>query len=255
MIALVFLCLGGLLRAAEPVQTWRVDGIERQGMVFAPESAKTEPAPLLFAFHGHGSTMQQAAKMFNFQTLWPQAIVVYLQGVPTTGLLTDPDGKRAGWQHNAGDLGDRDLKFFDTVLEWAKKTYKVDDKQVYCTGHSNGGGFTYLLWAERSDVFAAVAPASSAALTMFKKFKPKPMIAVGGTEDPLVKFNWQRATVRAIREINGCEAEGKMEGDCITIYPSATGTPVETYFYEGGHMVPPEAWPEVVKFFKEHPGK
>jgi len=255
VIVLGLLWSGRLLAAAEPMHTWQVDGVERQGLVYAPASAKSEPTPLLFAFHGHGGNMRQAAKSFAYQTLWPEAIVIYLQGLNTSGQLTDPDGKRAGWQAHAGDQGDRDLKLFDAVLKWAKETYKVDEKRIYCTGHSNGGGFTYLLWAERGDVFAAVAPASAAALTLFKQLKPKPMLAIGGLQDPLVKFNWQKATIDAVREINGCEAEGKNESDEITIYPSATGTPVETYLYEGGHMVPPEAWPEVVKFFKEHPGK
>ena len=255
MIAVGLLCFGRPLTAEETVKTWQIDGVERQGLVYAPASAKSEPTPLLFAFHGHGGNMRQAAKSFGYQTLWPQAIVIYLQGLDTPGRLTDPEGKKAGWQRHEGDQGDRDLKLFDAVLKWAKETYKVDNRRIYSAGHSNGGGFTYLLWAERGDVFAAVAPASAAALTLFKKLKPKPMLAIGGLDDPLVKFNWQRATVRAVREINGCDPEGKSEGDVITVYPSATGTPVETYFYEGGHMVPPEAWPEVVKFFKEHPGK
>jgi polyhydroxybutyrate depolymerase len=74
-------------------------------------------------------------------------------------------------------------------------------------------------------------------------------------KDPIVKFEWQKGTSDAARKINGCDADGKSDGDRITVYPSATGTPVETYLYDGGHSPPPEAWAEVVKFFKEHPSK
>ncbi|MEI9864297.1 MAG: hypothetical protein WDN00_07025 [Limisphaerales bacterium] len=45
------------------------------------------------------------------------------------------------------------MKFFDAVLARLKQDYKVDAKRIYCTGHSNGGGFTYLLWLARGDVF------------------------------------------------------------------------------------------------------
>ena len=81
-----------------------------------------------------------------------------MQGLPTPGQLTDPEGKRNGWQKTVGDQKDRDLKFFDAVLTKLKADYKVDESRIYSMGHSNGGGFTYLLWAARGDQFAAFAP-------------------------------------------------------------------------------------------------
>jgi polyhydroxybutyrate depolymerase len=256
MLGLILLAQASLHGAsAGTEQSWQVDGVERTGLVFAPDSAKTEPAPLIFAFHGHGGTVKWVAAKFNYQQLWPEAIVVYLQGLNTPGQITDPDGKRPGWQSKAGDQNDRDLKFFDAVLKWAKQTYKVDDKRIYCTGHSNGGSFTYILWAQRGDVFAAVAPACASAVRSLNDLKPKPLLHIAGTQDPIVKFAWQEMMINSVRKINGCDPEGKPEGDRIIVYPSATGTPVETYIYDGGHTPPPEAWAEVVKFFKAHSGK
>jgi len=256
-LAIVFgLLLPTGLLASESVQKWQIDGVERQGLIFAPESAKSDPTPLLFAFHGHGGNMRQAAVSFGYQVLWPEAIVIYLQGLPTPGQLTDADGKKPGWQAHAGDENNRDLKLFDAALDWAKKAYNVDDQRIYSAGHSNGGGFTYLLWAERADVLAAVAPASAAPGPQNRqKLTPKPMLAIAGTKDPLVLFKWQKATIDAVRKLNGCAPAGKPQGEHITLYPSASGTPVETFLYDGGHLPPPEAWAEVVKFFKEHPRK
>src|SRR6185437_12093418 len=167
-----------LLASTELTQKWEIDGVERQGLVFAPDSANTDASPLIFAFHGHGGTMRSADRTFRYQQLWPQAIVIYLQGLNTPGRLTDPEGKKPGWQSKVGDQNDRDLKLFDAVLKWTKRTYKVDDKRIYCTGHSNGGGFTYLLWAARPDVFAAVAPSSAAGLAVLKTLKPKPVLHI-----------------------------------------------------------------------------
>jgi polyhydroxybutyrate depolymerase len=137
---------------------WTVEGVVRQALVYAPDKAKTEAAPLVFVWHGHGGAMNNTARSFAIHTLWPEAIVVYPQGLNTPGRLTDPEGKKPGWQHSAGAQGDRDLKFFDAMLSSIKQDYKVNEKRLYSTGHSNGGGFTYLLWAMRGDLFAAFAP-------------------------------------------------------------------------------------------------
>ena len=40
---------------------WKVDGVAREALVYAPAAAKTTPCPVVFAFHGHGGTMKQAA--------------------------------------------------------------------------------------------------------------------------------------------------------------------------------------------------
>ncbi|MEI9893131.1 MAG: hypothetical protein WDN28_04275 [Chthoniobacter sp.] len=121
-------------------------GVTREALVYVPPAATTTAAPVIFAFHGHGGTMAYAERKFGYHTLWPEAVVVYPQGLPTAGKLTDPEGKKAGWQFAAGDYGDRDLKFFDSILTSLRQDYHVDDKRIFVTGHSNGGGFTYLLW-------------------------------------------------------------------------------------------------------------
>ena len=120
-----------------------VDGVSRSGFVYAPAKAREEPTPVVFVFHGHGGTAFQAGRSFAMHQHWPEAISVYLQGLNTPGKLTDPEGKKPGWQHGAGAEGDRDLKLFDAVMANLKENYKVDAKRVFSTGHSNGGGFTY----------------------------------------------------------------------------------------------------------------
>ena len=228
---------------------WSVDGVTREALLSLPANARANPTPVVFAFHGHGGGMRQAAFSMGFHREWPEAIVVYMQGLPTPGRLTDPQGLRAGWQSAPGDQHDRDLKFFDAVLASLKKDYKVDSRRIYCTGHSNGGGFTYLLWATRGDVFAAVAPSSAVAPTIMKDLKPKPVLHVAGEKDPLVKFSWQELTINQIRRLNGC-GDGMPQGQYRTLYPSQGGTPVITYIHPGGHTFPHEAVQAIVKFFQ-----
>jgi polyhydroxybutyrate depolymerase len=230
---------------------WKVDGVTRTALVFAPPTKEGVHPPVVFAFHGHGGNSNQASRSFRYHTLWLEAVVVYMQGLPTPGALTDPEGRRNGWQKMRGDQKDRDLHFFDTVLATLRDKYKIEERRVYATGHSNGGSFTYLLWAERPEVFAAVAPSAAVDARSVRRLKPKPALHVAGRKDPLVKFNWQERMMRAIRNVNGCSETGKEWAKNATIYPSSSGTPVVTYIHDGDHAFPPEASELIVRFFKE----
>lgn len=250
------------VRAADPVlatREWKVEAVARQALVHVPSSASQTAAPVIFAFHGHGGTMAHAARTFSYHTIWPEAVVVYMQGLPTPGKLTDPEGKRSGWQSGSGDQDDRDLKFFDAVLASLKSDHKVDEKRIYATGHSNGGSFTYLLWATRGDTFAAVAPSAAVPTKGARNMKPKPVLHVAGQSDQLVKWEWQKLTMEFVRKLNGCGeagAEWDKAGELVgTIYSSKTETPFVSLISPGDHKFPSEAPKLIVKFFKEYAKK
>jgi polyhydroxybutyrate depolymerase len=233
--------------------SFTVDGVARTAFAYVPPTAKTNPTPLVFVFHGHGGSAQQAARSFHIEKDWPEVIVVYMQGLNTPGELTDREGRETGWQAALGDQGDRDLKFFDVALAKLRHDYDVDAKRIYCTGHSNGGGFTYLLWLARGNVFAAVAP-SSAAARFANRLPPRPALILGGENDSLVKFSWQKRTMDVVRKVNDCSATGRPWDKQCTIYPSQRGTPLVTAIFPDGHEFNPAAPALIVKFFKEHPG-
>jgi polyhydroxybutyrate depolymerase len=258
--SLLLLCLlaGSLARGAAMDGFHKlsvmVDGLERTALVYVPPAAKTNSSPLVFVFHGHGGNSQQVARGFHIEREWPEAIVVYPQGLATPGQLSDAQGKQPGWQGSVGAQGDRDLKFFDALLAQLKQDYAVDSRRIYCTGHSNGGGFTYLLWLARGNIFAAVAP-SAAATKSAGELSPKPALIIGGEEDSLVKFSWQKLTMDAVRKVNGCAATGESWDKQCTLYPSKSGTPLVTFIFSGGHQFHPAAPALIVKFFKQHPGE
>jgi polyhydroxybutyrate depolymerase len=136
------------------------------------------------------------------------------------------------------------------MLASLKQDYRVDEKRLYATGHSNGGGFTYLLWAARGDRFGAFAPSGAAATGVLGQLKPKPVLHVAGENDPLVKFAWQKETMHGLRRLNLC-GEGQPWGQWCTLYPSKIGAPLVTCIYPGGHLPPPEVPAMIVRFFKE----
>lgn len=254
LAALVFFAPLFRLGAEAPLnrQQITVDGVTREYLIYAPEKAKTEASPLIFGWHGHGGNMANSARSYHFHTLWPEAIVVYPQGLNTPGKLTDPEGRKPGWQSGPGAQGDRDLKFFDALLTQVRGTYKVDARRIYSSGHSNGGGFTYLLMAMRNDVFAAFAPSAAAAAPIKgRPIQPKPVLHIAGENDPLVKYEWQKAMMEALRKNNQC-GEGRaweLDANC-TYYPSQLGAPVITAIHPGTHKYPEQAPAVIIKFFK-----
>jgi len=242
---------GGLPKDFQRLEL-QVDGVTREALLYVPKSASSTNLPLVFVFHGHGGNARQAARSFQMDREWPEAISVYMQGLKTPGPLTDPEGKQPGWQNRPGAQGDRDLRFFDALLAQVKKDFKVDERRIYATGHSNGGGFTYLLWAERGDVFAAMAPSAAVAVYV-NRLTSKPVMHLAGEQDTLVKFTWQERMMKAERSLNHCESEGKAWARLATLYSSTNGTPVITFIHPGGHEFHRDAPALIVKFFKEHP--
>jgi polyhydroxybutyrate depolymerase len=238
--------------------TLTVDGQERSALVFLPSKApdarsstKDDPgSPVVFAFHGHHGKSQQTARKFQIQKLWPEAIVVYPQGLPTSG-ITDPQGKSPGWQKDRGDYADRDLKFFDALLEQLKADHSVDAQRVYAMGHSNGGMFTYLLWAERGDQFAAFAPVAATAARLRGRLKPKPAMHFAGKKDPLVPFAMQQISINFIKQLNGCGKKFDSWTENCRYFASDNGTPFVEYIHDGGHEFPDDAGSLIVKFFKQ----
>lgn len=232
-------------------RTWEVDGTPRKAIVLAPARPSAGRLPLVFDFHGHGGTAEQAARRHHLHAAWPEAVVVYMQGLNTPGKLTDPEGKRPGWQAAPGAEGDRDLKFFDAVLASMKADYPIDEHRVFVTGHSNGGGFSYLLWATRGGSIAACAPVSSVAGPFFAAARPKPLFHAAGTKDPLVRFAAQERTIARVKALNGCDVPGQDWAPGARRFPSPQGTPVVVYTHDGGHEYPAAVPDLIVRFFRE----
>jgi len=185
------------------------------------------------------------------QSYWPEAIVVYPQGLPTPGIVMDFEGKKPGWQREPGQEHDRDLKFIDAILATLREKYSIDESRIYATGFSNGGLFTYLLLSQRANVFAAYAPSGSVLLPQVPLAQARPVFHYGGQSDRLARFDKQQATIDQLRKFNGCSAQGEWYGSNCTLYRSAKGAPVATFIHSGGHFYPPAVTPLIVKFFQD----
>lgn len=236
--------------AAAEVMNWTIGGVQRQAIVFAP-SKKTSSgkAPLVFAFHGHGDNMKDFAEGTELQKFWPEAIVVYPQGLPTNP-SADPEG--FGWVYQTGEDGQRDLKFFDAVLETMRAKFPLDDHRIYATGFSNGGMFTYVLWGTRARVFAAFAVVAGRIVPEIQLTEPKPALHIAGENDATVPFQQQQDAIRVVRSVDGADHQGSSCGQNCTLYPSSKGAPVMIFIHGGGHVYPNGTSEMIMKFFGAH---
>jgi polyhydroxybutyrate depolymerase len=243
-LAFVLLVLGARLASAEVV-SWTVDGVKREAIVFAPSSPPPGgTVPLIFSFHGHGDDMENF-QYVGLQMVWPDAIIVYFQGLPSR------DGLR-GWQVARGDYNDRDLNLVDVALASLRKKYSVDDDRVYATGFSNGANFTYLLWAERPNVFAAYAPVAARLAPSVHPTQPRPLLHVAGERDQQIPFADQKAAMATAIRVNGVGGQMKACGGGCMLYGSGAPAPVMTWIHQGGHEYPPGTSARIVAFFHDH---
>ena len=188
-------------------ETWTVDGVERSALVAEPHAAPTETAsPLVLVFHGHGGSSANAARTFRIHDAWPEAVVIYPQGLPTMGEITDPHRRSRGLAIPARDawrsrrpLGRRDARLGEKALQRRQPAH------TFAAGHSNGGSMVYVLWAARAGqirgVRAVVVRISSRAAAN-SKTKPKPAFIVAGREDALVPFALQQFSLDGVFRVN-----------------------------------------------------
>ena len=235
------------------IMRWTVDGEKREALVFPPGVTDVRH-PLVFAFHGHGGNMQSFAQKAHIQTLWKGAIVVYPQGVNRPSAV-DPQGARSGWQveANQANIGNKDLHFFDAMLATMRQTYQVDDTRVYAAGFSNGATFSFLLWAERGQTLAAIGECAGRLAPPVQLTLPRALIAIAGVADATNLIYVQRQAIETALQADNTTGAGQSCGQYCIRYPSTTQTPVKTFIHPGGHVYPPWASAEIVKFFKAHP--
>ncbi|HEU4390682.1 MAG TPA: hypothetical protein VFV34_22955, partial [Blastocatellia bacterium] len=234
-------------------QTIDIDGVQRKALIY-PNSApapKSGP-PLVFVFHGHGGTAQFAARRFHIHELWPEAVVVYMQGLPGVQGITDPEGTRSGWQKNPGELNDRDVKFVDAALEQIEKQFKTDPNRIYGLGHSNGARFVNVLWNMRGQKFAAFCSSSGQGGLLLSKVVPRSIFIIAGKKDPLVPYDTQMLSVDIVRKVLNTDSSKATNDGYTQSLPGVNGTELLTYLHPGGHEFPDAAIPMAVEFFKRH---
>lgn len=175
--------------------TFTVTGVNRTAIVVVPAPGP-RPAPVVFAFHGHGGSGAYMERTENIAALWPEAVVVYPDGLPGHKGITDEAGVLPGWQTAPGESGDRDIAFYDTMLATLRSALAFDSERVYLMGHSNGSAFVSLLLNRRGSGVAATATMSAQPTAAQLAGDPARSIFMSmGMTDPLVPYAVQKLSI------------------------------------------------------------
>ena len=210
-------------------QTIVVDGLMRQFIVRTPMQADGRtPSAIVFAFHPFGMNGDYMAARVPIAREWRDAVAIY-----PSGALRPGSGAAPAWQNATGELGDRDLHFFDAMLAWAKEQLCVDDHRVFVMGYSNGAGFAYLLACERAATVAGVAIASGR--LPCSPSRPARVIINHGSLDSTISYEEALRAARTWSMVNGCAASPTPTPDGCAAASSCTSAPVTLCTYPGGH--------------------
>jgi polyhydroxybutyrate depolymerase len=173
-------------------------GLTRRYTIHVPASLNTRvPASLVLVLHGGGGAAETAERLTGFSELADRKgfIVVY------------PNGIDRRWNDSRGVTGRQDVDdvgYFTALVDHLKRTQAIDPRRVYVAGVSNGAMMSHRLACERADVVAAIAPVAGAVPEpLGPRCSPKgavSVVAINGTEDPLVRWNGGNVVRRSGRE-------------------------------------------------------
>ncbi len=250
------LCAAILSNAAAAAcvqKTIAVQGIDRSGYVCTPSVATAGPVPTVLAFHGRDSNGKSMADATRIHEAWPEALVVYLDGLTGNPGPNDPTGSKPGWQIDPGDLGDRDVAFADATLDAAIQYFNADPKRVFAVGHSNGARMVGILWSLRPQRFKALAFSAAQADTLIDTAEPRSVFMGMGLADDVVPFASQRPSIQYAATRFGIPCAGSTEAAGITLVRNNNGIELMPYIHSGGHVWPAEQTALIVAFFKWQP--
>ena len=141
-------------------ETIAVDGIARTYVLnLPPNYYESSGFSLVIAMHGGGGNANQfeTTSKLTEKANASEFIVVYPEGVKSTGPLGVRTWNAGGCCDYARDHNIDDIKFIEELIDTLLTTYSINPKKVYATGHSNGGMLSYRLACEIPSKIAAIA--------------------------------------------------------------------------------------------------
>jgi polyhydroxybutyrate depolymerase len=235
-------------------QRFTFEGEQRTFVRFVPTSYNgTHPVPVVFEFHGYGSSALVQVFYGDFMPLAEQHGFVIIA----------PNGQGSDRHFNlTGEPGlQDDVAMIGALLDHIEATMCVDQTRVYATGMSDGGAVTSALACHDPDRFAAFGAVAVVAYAQNCAARPVPLMAFAGTADPVVPFNGgvvnccghptlpgAPSAVAGWAQHDGCTATPVVDQLGTQVqrhtYTGCTGGTVVFYVIEGGGHTWPGSIPD-----------
>ena len=259
-------CPATPLRPGDYDRTISVGGRTRRYTLHVPQSySGTTPVPLLTDWHpilGDGAAER---KVSGFEAISDR------EGF----LVAWADGIDGAWNVGSCCTLSRevdDVAFARQMIAEIESEACVDKKRVYAAGFSMGGGMSYKLACDASDIIAAVAPSSFQLFTEdewpCQPARPLTVIMFNGALDFVVPyaggasrppnglnvtnhFLGTEETFAKWAEFNGCTGTPRTEGECRTYDSCSAGVEVTLCLKAFGSHSPGDAnvaWSTLERF-------
>jgi polyhydroxybutyrate depolymerase len=165
----------------------QVNQVQRNYRLKIPKSYDgSAKVPLVLILHGYQNDVKGFGIYTGFDELAEKNgfIAVYPYG-------TVNDNGYYIW--NAGNLyndwtkGAQDIDFIDSLICYLERSYAIDEKKIFITGHSNGSMMAYRIAAALSDKIAAAACVSGPMVdTIIRPQHPVAIMHIHGDADMVV---------------------------------------------------------------------
>jgi poly(3-hydroxybutyrate) depolymerase len=155
-----------------------VDGESRTFIIQVPGGYDPNTSyPLVLGWHGTGHQGADAqAQMQLFEAAGGTALVVYPNGGAQAPVWSFPGGANVVDEQ-------RDLDFFDALVEFVGDQYCVDGDRIFSTGFSQGAFFSNALGCERPWVVDGIAPVGGGGPWICGATQMAAMIIIGSGDD------------------------------------------------------------------------
>lgn len=192
LVAILFVLLSASDRAVllGNTKTFNHGETERKYRVYIPGEI-TDDTKLIVGLHGFSDTSRRFAYYTGLHNADPNAVVVYPEAIKPTesGIETGWNASfccGSGWISKADDVG-----FITELTESIRDEYKVNPKNVFVTGFSNGGFMSHRLVAEQPEVFKAASIVAGTIGTTKVSLEPKtpvPILLIHGKKDATIPY-------------------------------------------------------------------
>jgi polyhydroxybutyrate depolymerase len=209
--------------------------------------------PILFAFHGAGSTGPAFEPEFALGAAWRgRGVVVY-----PTALTVTADGPTT-WRRDSDD----DLAFLDAMIDHLGDRLCLDRARVFVAGFSSGGYFANTAGCRRGDRIRAIVSAAGGDRDFDDRCRGNPAVQIViGAQDSVVPYGGapgvtnldhaHRARDHFVA-VNGCQPRTRPvdPAPCVEYQGCKASAPVVYCEHPGGHVWPPYLADAGLEFLK-----